>query len=96
MKKSAIFLLLVLGGGASLVAVAAALADFDKETPPDFYFTRLVYDENGGAGAGRWRNPTSSSRARSSAVVISFHVRGGDGLPTTPAAIVNSWAAFIG
>jgi hypothetical protein len=57
MKKSAIFILLVLGGTASLVAVAAGLADFDSETPPDFYFTRLVYDENGGRGGWTMAKP---------------------------------------
>ncbi len=56
MKKPAVvFFLLLLGGAASLVAYAAALADPPTETPPDFYFTRLVYGEN--SERGGWTMP---------------------------------------
>lgn len=46
MKKTAFLLLLVLLAAVSFVSLSAALPD-SPVIPPEFYFTRLVYSENG-------------------------------------------------
>ena len=49
MKQAAGFLLLVLFAAISIVAMARMLADAPEDAP-EFYFTRLVYSENGWRG----------------------------------------------
>lgn len=53
--RTALLMLAVLTGGIPLVWKTSSLAD-PSVVPPEFYFTRLAYTENGGArGRGRMR-----------------------------------------
>ncbi len=56
MKKSAAVILLVLAAAGSFTAIRGVLANSD-ELPPEFYFTRLVYSENGWRGGFRMATP---------------------------------------
>jgi hypothetical protein len=51
MKKVTLLLLFVLAGTALSLSLTAVLAD-TPGAPPEFYFTRLAYTENGGARRG--------------------------------------------
>jgi hypothetical protein len=51
MKRTALLLLIVSAAAIGLVSLSGVLADTPDETP-EFYFTRLIYSENG--WRGRW------------------------------------------
>ena len=58
MKQAPIVMLLVLLGGVSFLAMPAVVAQGPAAEQPEFYFTRLMYEQNGYYGfGGTMRNP---------------------------------------